>query len=103
MTDLATAALALSALGHEGRLRIFRFLVRAGQAGATVGQVAAHADMPASTLAHHLRILVSAGMVTQERQGREVVNRADFAEMDGLVDFLSEECCSGIAANRDVA
>ncbi|UWQ17819.1 helix-turn-helix transcriptional regulator [Jannaschia sp. M317] len=103
MTDHADSARALAALGHEARLHIFRFLVRAGQGGATVGQIAAHLDLPASTLAHHLRSLVTAGLLTQERQGREVVTRVAFDRMTALLDFLTAECCSGIAAPRDVA
>jgi len=103
--DQKTAADALSALGHEVRLHIYRLLVRAGNEGLSVGDIGTHLGMPASTLAHHLSALVQAGLVEQERQGRLILNRADFARMDALVGFLSEECCSGveIAANEDVA
>lgn len=103
MTEHADTARALAALGHEARLHIFRFLVRAGRDGATVGQIGAHLDLPASTLAHHLRSLVGAGLLTQTRQGREVVTRVDFARMTGVIEFLSSECCTGITARRDVA
>lgn len=103
--DQKTAALALSALGHEMRLHIYRLLVRAGDEGLNVGDIGAHLGMPASTLAHHLSALVQAGLVEQERQGRIIVNRADYARMDDLVAFLSEECCSGVSdlANDNVA
>ncbi|MEM7490006.1 MAG: metalloregulator ArsR/SmtB family transcription factor [Pseudomonadota bacterium] len=103
MTDHAASAQALAALGHEARLHIFRFLVRAGTAGATVGQIGDHLDMPASTLAHHLRSLVTAGLLSQERHGREVITKVDFARMTGLIDFLTSECCTGIELKRDVA
>lgn len=103
MTDHAASARALAALGHEARLHIFRFLVRAGPEGATVGQIGAHLDMPPSTLAHHLRSLVSAGLLSQERQGREVVTRVAFDRMTGLIDFLTSECCTGVGRPRDVA
>ena len=103
MTEHADTARALAALGHEARLHIFRFLVRAGRDGATVGQIGAHMDLPASTLAHHLRSLVGAGLLTQERQGREVVTRIDFDRMTQVVEFLSSECCTGISTRRDVA
>ncbi|MEM8825189.1 MAG: metalloregulator ArsR/SmtB family transcription factor, partial [Pseudomonadota bacterium] len=94
MEHIASAQ-ALAALGHEARLHIFRFLVRAGENGATVGQIGAHLDMPASTLAHHLRSLVTAGLLVQERQGREVITRVDFGRMNDLIDFLTSECCAG--------
>jgi DNA-binding transcriptional ArsR family regulator len=53
--------------------------------------------MPASTLAHHLSTLVAAGLVIQERQGREVVNRADYDTMNRTVGFLTDQCCTGVA------
>lgn len=103
--DQKTAADALSALGHEVRLHIYRLLVRAGDKGLSVGDIGGHLGVPASTLAHHLSALVQAGLVVQERQGRLIFNRADFDQMNALVGFLSEECCSGVAglANDNVA
>lgn len=96
MTDAITVAKALAALGSEIRLAIFRLLVRAGPGGLNVGQIGAHLDTPPSTLAHHLRALVDAGLVVQERRGREVVNRADYATMRRTVSFLTDECCAGL-------
>lgn len=89
-------ARALAALGHEARLAIYRLLVRAGPDGLKVGEIGAHLGMAPSTLAHHLSSLVEAGLVAQARQGREVVNRADFRAMNGLVAFLTAECCVGL-------
>ncbi|MEL6587231.1 MAG: metalloregulator ArsR/SmtB family transcription factor [Pseudomonadota bacterium] len=97
MTDTATTARALAALGHEARLDVYRLLVRAGQDGLIVGDIAAHTKLPLSTLAHHLRMLVSAGLVTQQRRGREVVNHADFGAMNATLSFLTSECCQGVA------
>lgn len=94
--DQKSAALALSALGHEMRLHIYRLLVRAGEDGLSVGDIGAHLGMPGSTLAHHLSALVQAGLIVQERQGRTIFNRADFDHMQTLIGFLSEECCSGV-------
>jgi DNA-binding transcriptional ArsR family regulator len=103
-TQTATTANALAALGHEARLDVYRLLVRAGPDGLIVGEIAAHTGLAASTLAHHLRTLVSAGLVVQERQGRETVNRADYAVMDRTLRFLSDECCKGVLpANEDAA
>jgi len=92
-------ARALSALGHDARLRIFRVLVKAGHDGLTVGEIAAHLGLPASTQAHHLKMLVDADLVTQTRQGRAIINTVDFDKMNGVLAFLSEECCHGFDAN----
>ena len=97
MLDLTHTARALSSLGHEARLSIFRLLVRAGEDGLNVGDMGAHLGIPATTLGHHLSTLVAAGLVTQERRGREVINRVDYAAMRGLVGFLTSECCVGVA------
>lgn len=101
-TDLSetAAADALAALGHPVRLRIFRVLVRAGADGANVGEIVRRLELPASTLAHHLQTLVGAGIVRQERRGREVISRADFDAMDALTDYLTEECCADAGRDR---
>ena len=78
MNQTAVTARALSALGHEARLRVYRLLVRAGEDGLIIGDIASHTGLPLSTLAHHLRQLISAGLIVQEKRGREVVNRADY-------------------------
>ena len=103
MTDLPTHAQALAALGHEARLDVFRLLVRAGHDGLSVGDIAAHTGQPASTLAHHLRMLVQAGLVRQERQGRSVLNFADLAAVERTTRFLTSECCTGVALVREAA
>lgn len=105
MTNQITiTANALAALGHEARLGVYRLLVRAGHDGLIVGDIAAHTGLPASTLAHHLRTLVSAGLVLQERRGRETVNRVDYDAMNRALRFLSEECCQGVLpANEEAA
>ena len=97
MTAKATVARALAALGHEARLDIYRLLVRAGEEGLNVGDIGTHLKMPASTLAHHLSTLVSAGLVIQARRGREVVNRADYDAMRRTVGFLTDKCCTGVS------
>ena len=97
------AAQALSALGHEARLKIYRLLVRAGRDGLNVGEIGRHLGAPPSTLAHHIAALSRAGLVVQERNGREVVTSADYSAMDGLVAFLTEQCCVGVAERGDEA
>jgi DNA-binding transcriptional ArsR family regulator len=56
-------------------------------------------NLAPSTLAHHLSTLVAAGLVLQERQGREVFNRVDFPAMRGVLDYLTAECCAGVLRN----
>ncbi|WP_300588233.1 metalloregulator ArsR/SmtB family transcription factor [Marivita sp.] len=99
MNQIQLHARALSALGHEARLQIFRVLVKAGHSGLTVSQIAEHLGLPASTQAHHLKMLVDAGLVAQTRQGREVINTVDFDRMNNVIGFLSDECCTGFGAN----
>jgi len=101
--DTAQVALALSALGHEARLTVFRLLVVNGEVGMNVGEITAHLDIPASTLAHHLRALVSAGLVVQERKGREIVNRPNFETMHGALGFLTDQCCAGLTLSTKAA
>ena len=102
MTDAEIAA-ALAALGHEARLKLFRLLVRAGPEGLSVGEIGRHLSIPPSTLAHHLGALVGAGLVSQERQGRAVLSRADFAALRGIFLAVEAECCQGVARLDDDA
>lgn len=97
MTTISPNARALAALGHDARLSIFRLLVKAGNDGLRVSDIGDHLGLAPSTLAHHLSTLVDAGLVLQHKQGREVFNRVDFSVMHGLVDFLTSECCAGVA------
>jgi DNA-binding transcriptional ArsR family regulator len=103
MDRVKHTAEALAALGHEVRLEIFRLLVQAGRDGLNVGQIGAHLKRPPSTLAHHISTLVAAGLVIQERRGREVINKADFDTMNRTVTFLTEKCCAGVSLVRDDA
>ncbi|MFD0860380.1 ArsR/SmtB family transcription factor [Roseovarius aquimarinus] len=103
MNQTATTARALAALGHEARLNVYRLLVRAGEEGLIIGDIAEHTGIPLSTLAHHLRQLVSAGLVIQEKRGREVVNRVDYEVMNRALRFLTDECCQGVTLKEDAA
>lgn len=96
MDTHTSVALSLAALGHDTRLAIFRLLVRAGDDGLNVGEIGQHLNMAASTLAHHLGALVDAGLVIQERQGRQIVNRVDYGAMRRTISFLTAECCVGV-------
>ncbi|MBB4064008.1 ArsR/SmtB family transcription factor [Gellertiella hungarica] len=88
------AASQLEALGNESRLKIYRVLVRAGQTGIPVGQLQERVGIPASTLSHHLKRLVDAGLASQERQATTLICRADYRSMRALIGFLSDECCA---------
>lgn len=103
MTHHADTARALAALGHDTRLSIFRLLVRAGHEGMNVGEIGAHLDMAPSTLAHHLSTLKSAGLVLQERHGREIRSKVDFDVMQRTVSFLTSECCVGVSLKHEDA
>lgn len=98
MENASFHANALSALGHEARLRVFRLLVQAGPDGLSVGDIIAHSGLAASTLAHHLATLVDAGLVRQERRGRIVQSIAHVAALRRTVDFLLAECCTGVCS-----
>ena len=105
MTTTSPNARALAALGHDARLSIFRLLVKAGENGLRVGDIGEHLGFAPSTLAHHLSTLVDAGLVIQQKQGREVLNRADYPAVQRVVRFLTSECCTGVAwrPSEDVA
>jgi ArsR family transcriptional regulator len=89
------AAQCLSQLGNLTRLDIYRLLVRAGLDGMNIGEIQARLDVPASTLAFHLSGLVGVGLVSQEKNGREVICRVKYRQLNAVMDFLREECCKG--------
>src|SRR6478752_4816891 len=88
------AAARLEALGNRTRLQIYRALVRAGHSGMPVGRLQEKLKIPASTLSHHIKALVSVGLVSQVREATTLVCHANFDAMRGLVDFLAAECCA---------
>lgn len=92
-----TALACLSALGHETRLAAFRLLVTAGHGGMPVGVLREQLDVPAPTLTAHLNVLRAAGLVADTREGRVIRVRADYARMDALIAYLTENCCQGAA------
>lgn len=91
---LIDAAAQLEALGNPTRLAVFRALVRAGEAGMSVGKLQAKVGAAASTLSHHLQKLIQVDLVSQERQGTTLICRAEFKQMKDLVGFLVDECCA---------
>jgi DNA-binding transcriptional ArsR family regulator len=87
----------LVALAHEHRLALFRLLVQAGDAGMAVGELAGATGLAGATLNHHLNQLRQAGLVEDERHGRRIQCRAGYARMNGLLEFLTANCCAGSA------
>ena len=88
---------ALAALAQPVRLKIFRALVVTGEAGLTPGTMAEGLSIPANTLSFHLKELVNAGLVTQERSSRNLICRAAYPRMNALLGYLTENCCQGAA------
>ena len=93
----SAAIAALAALAQTMRLRVFRALIGAGPDGMTPSALGVLLDVPASTLSFHLKELMHAGLVTQERDGRHLIYRAAMAQMNALLDYLTAHCCEGAA------
>lgn len=93
------AVIALAALAQNQRLRVFRALVGAAPQGVTPGALGALLGVPASTLSFHLKELLHAGLITQERDGRHLIYRPALARMNALLAYLTAHCCQGAACD----
>ena len=93
--ELKQTVAALAALAQETRLAVFRLLVEAGPEGLCAGDIGARLKVPAATLSFHLAQLANAGLVQARQQSRFIFYSADFAAMNGIVAFLTENCCGG--------
>lgn len=85
----------MSALAHEGRLRLFRRLVVAGYEGLAVGDLAEAVEQNFGTASAQLLVLANAGLVEKQRKGRSIIYFANFKEIQGLIAFLMQDCCQG--------
>jgi len=85
----------LSALGHEGRLAIFRLLVKAGPEGIAAGEIARTLAVLPNSLSANLNVLSHAGLITSRREGRSILYAANYDAMSGMLGFLVEDCCGG--------
>ena len=94
---------ALAALAQESRLDIFRFLVKAGPSGVPAGQIAERLNLPAATLSFHLKHLKYAGLVTFRRESRSLIYAAEYAAMNNLLAYLTDNCCQGDAAGCGIS
>ena len=90
-----TAVTALSSLAHEGRLTIFRELVRAGREGLAAGEISRRLGIAPNTLSASLTVLAHAGLVTSRRDGRSIIYAARYDQMSALLVYLMEDCCQG--------
>lgn len=93
--EMLNAVEALEALAHETRLSVFRLLVKAGPDGLSAGEIADQLDALQNTMSSHLHKLSRAGIVTNERDGRHIIYRADFDAVGQLILYLLEDCCGG--------
>jgi DNA-binding transcriptional ArsR family regulator len=89
------AVRSLAALAQPVRLQVFRALVVAGPEGMTPGALVDAIAVPGTSLSFHLKELMHSGMVTQERNGRNLIYRAAFGQMSALIGYLTENCCEG--------
>ncbi len=95
LMNMEAAVVALGALAQEHRLALFRLLVQAGPDGLPAGAIAQKLGVPNSSLSFHLAQLRGAGLISQERQHRSLIYRANYPAMNSLVDYLTENCCAG--------
>src|ERR1700727_125597 len=91
------AVAALAALAQDNRLDVYRLLVQAGPEGMPAGRVAEELDLAPNTLTFHFDRLRGAGLVTVRREGRSMIYAARYETMDGLLAFLTENCCKGVS------
>lgn len=97
MMKPAQVVKALAALAQPTRLAVYRLLVQQGPEGMAAGEVAAKLKAAPATLSFHFRTLSHAGLVESRQEGRFVYYSANFAAMNGMVDYLTENCCGGDA------
>ena len=86
---------ALGALAHEHRLGVYRLLVEQGPIGMPAGHIASKLGLVPSSLTFHLQALQRAGLISQRRESRQLIYSADFDAMNGVVGYLTENCCAG--------
>jgi len=95
--EQSNAVAALAALAQDNRLDVYRLLVQAGPEGMPAGSVADALKLAPNTLTFHFDRLRQAGLVTVRREGRSMIYAAQFDTMNGLLGYLTENCCQGSA------
>lgn len=100
--DAAAVIQALGALAQEHRLAAFRLLVQAGEDGLPAGVIAEKLGVVSSSMSFHLAALAHAGLVRQRRQSRLVIYSANYTTMNGVMGYLTENCCGGVPCTDEV-
>lgn len=93
--ETESAVILLAALAQTSRLRVFRLLIEAGPQGMAAGEISTATDIPPSSLSFHLKALSHAGLLTARNAGRSIIYSANFARMNALLAYLTENCCGG--------
>ncbi len=93
--DKIKAIAALSALGQDTRLEVFRLLVKAGPDGLPAGEIGTRLGAVQNTMSAHLKVLDHAGLIRAERDGRMIRYFADMTGLRDLLAYLMEDCCNG--------
>ena len=101
--DTKNAIIALAALAQESRLAVFRLLVQAGPIGMAASKIAEHISVAPSALSFHMKELSHAGLVSSRHEGRFVIYVANFSTMNGVLAYLTENCCGGNICSPDSA
>ncbi len=101
--DAPAVIRALGALAQDHRLAAFRLLVQAGDEGLPAGTIAERLGIVSSSMSFHLAALANAGLVTQRRQSRLIIYTANYPAMNGLMGYLTENCCGGVPCLDDAA
>ena len=99
--DAPAVIRALGALAQDHRLAAFRLLVQAGDGGLPAGAIAERLGIVSSSMSFHLAALANAGLVTQRRQSRLIIYTANYPAMNGLMGYLTENCCGGVPCLDD--
>lgn len=94
--DIKSAVIQLSSIAQEARLEIFRLLVQAGPEGLPAGSIGESLAIPGSTLSFHLKELSHAGLINSRQMSRFIYYSANYEAMDGLLAYLTENCCAGV-------
>ncbi|MGC3965300.1 MAG: metalloregulator ArsR/SmtB family transcription factor [Rhodocyclaceae bacterium] len=95
--ETKAAVVQLAALAQESRLAVFRLLVQHGSAGLAAGRISELAGIPPSSLSFHLKELSHAGLIVSRQEGRFIYYAPNFAQMNALLAYLTENCCEGAA------
>jgi ArsR family transcriptional regulator len=101
--DTKVVLAALAALAQECRLAVFRLLIQAGPSGLAASKIAEHLDIAPSSLSFHLKELTHAGLLVPKQDGRFVIYSANVEVMNGLIGFLTENCCGGMPCGSATA